>query len=366
MALRIAAIEAIPIGLPFRGPYRTATGRLERREMLIVRITAEDGTTGWGDAVPMSLRGGPGLEAVRAELERVCAPTLVGAGLGTDPGASVADALDRCREAGAGPQAISAVDVALLDLRGRHDGEPAWRTLGASAAAPVRCNATLGADPPAEAAAAAAAAVAAGFGCLKVKVGDGGGGERIAAVREAIGPTARIRLDANGAWSVDEAIARIGELEPLGIELVEQPCATVAELAAVRDASAVPIVADESVNDGAEASAGYARGAFDAATLKLAKVGGPHAAIAIAAAAPAYLSSALDSVLGIAAAAHTVQAMPERGFAAGLAHGLATSTLFADNVADDGPYSGPEIEAGAAPGLGVAVDEAAIERLRLR
>ena len=94
---------------------------------------------------------------------------------------------------------------------------------------------------------------------------------------------------------------------------------------------------------------------------------GPHAALAIAAdPLPSYLSSALDSALGIAAAAHTVQAMPARGFAAGLAHGLATSTLFADNVADDGPYSGPEIEAGAAPGLGVEVDEAAIERLRLR
>ena len=68
---------------------------------------------------------------------------------------------------------------------------------------------------------------------------------------------------------------------------------------------------------------------------------------------PAYLSSALDSALGIAAAAHTAQAMPRRGFAAGLAHGLATSALFADNVADDGALSGPEIAVTRPPGLGI-------------
>ena len=84
------------------------------------------------------------------------------------------------------------------------------------------------------------------------------------------------------------------------------------------------------------------------------------------AAVPAYLSSALDSALGIAAAAHTAQAMRRRGFAAGRAHGLATSPLFADNLADDGYLSGPEIEVGDTPGLGVDVDPEAIERLRLR
>ena len=162
------------------------------------------------------------------------------------------------------------------------------------------------------------------------------------------------------------ALGRIAKLEPLGLEFVEQPCATVAELAEVRAGTDVPVVADESVNDVAEAREATSLGAIDAATLKLAKVGGPRAAIAIAAVAPAYLSSALDSALGIAAAAHTVQAMRHRQFASGLAHGLATSSLFADNVADDGPLSGPEIEVGDRPGLGVDVDEDAIERLRLR
>ncbi len=86
----------------------------------------------------------------------------------------------------------------------------------------------------------------------------------------------------------------------------------------------------------------------------------------VARAAPAYLSSALDSTLGIAAAAHTALALPRWGFAVGLAHGLATASLFADNVADDHPWSGPEIELGERPGLGIDVDEPALSRLRLR
>ena len=228
------------------------------------------------------------------------------------------------------------------------------------------CNATLGADDPGPAAAAAAAAVRSGFGTIKVKVGDAEDVERVRAVRAAAGPGMRLRVDANGAWTVEEALARLATIEPLGIELAEQPCAGAAELGAVRKASPIPVVADESVTDLDDAGGGYARGRFDAATLKLAKVGGPNAAVAIAAAVPAYLSSALDSAIGIAAAVHTVQAMERRDFAAGLAHGLATSALFADNVADDGALSGPEIAVTDRPGLGIDVDESAIGRLRLR
>jgi len=359
--VRIAALEAIPVGLPFVRPYVTATGRLDRREMLIVRIAAADGTVGWGDAVPLSLRGGPSLDAIRDDLVRRCLPALTGTTI-----TSNAEAISRCRSAGAGAQALSAIDIALLDLRGRFEGKPAWRLLGATSAAEVPCNATLGADDPEPAAGAAATAVRAGFGTVKVKVGDAKDVERIRAVRSAAGPRTRLRVDANGAWTVDEALARLAAVEPLGIELAEQPCAGAAELGSVRAASPVPVVADESVNDLDDAGDGYGRGCFDAATLKLAKVGGPNAAVAIAAAVPAYLSSALDSAIGIAAAVHTVQAMERRDFAAGLAHGLATSALFADNVADDGALSGPEIAVTDRPGLGIDVDESAIVRLRLR
>lgn len=363
--MRIASLDTFPIGLPFARPYRSAAGRLERREMVVVRIASEDGAVGWGDAVPLSLRGGPRLEAVRRDLEEACRPALRGADLGEAATAHAAG-VGRCREAGAGAQALSAIDVALLDLAGKVGGEPAWRLLGAAAPGPVICNATIGADAPERAAAAAATAVRSRFTTIKVKVGDDGDVERMRAVRVAAGPDPALRIDANGIWPEQRAVERITTIAGLGLELAEQPCATLAGLAAVRARTGVPVVADESVSDLADARAAVAANACDAATLKLAKVGGPLAAIAIAAQAPAYLSSALDSVLGIAAAAHTARALPQRGFAAGLAHGLATAPLFTDNVADDRPWSGPQIELGERPGLGIDVDESAIARLRLR
>ena len=356
----------MPVGLPFRRPYLTATGALQRREMIIVRLRGTDGTTGYGDAVPMSLRGGRGLEAVRADLDDICAPALAGFRIGGDEPATVPDVLERCRVAGAGTQALSAVDIAMLDLIGKVEGLPAWQLLGAATPAPVSCNGTIGADAPEAAAEIAEAMVGKGFLTLKVKVGTGADLDRIQAIRATCGPDVMLRVDANSAWSAEEAVDALADLEPLGLQLVEQPCRTLDEMAEVRSISGARVVADESVSDLEQARQAIALDAVDAVTLKLAKVGGVNTATEIATAVPAYLSSALDSAVGIAAAAHAAQVLPAREFAAGLAHGLATSDLFTDNVADTAQLNGPILTLDDQPGLGLEVDEDAIERLRLR
>jgi L-alanine-DL-glutamate epimerase-like enolase superfamily enzyme len=361
--MRISSLETIPVALPFRERYLTSTGSLDAREMLVVRLTGPDGLVGWGDAVPMSLRGGDRLREVAADIE-ACGTVLAGADF--DRLADVSGLVAACGRSGAGRQALAGVEMALLDLLGRARDLPLWKILGAERAEPVPCNGTLGAGEPDAVAVAAAELASSGFETLKVKVGTGRDGERIRAVREAAGPDVALRLDANGAWDVPTAESTLGDLGDLGIELAEQPCASVGELAALRNLTAVPIVADESAGTAAEAEDAFAAGACDAVTIKLAKVGGIESAVAVAAAAPAYLSSALDSALGIAAAAHAAQVLPATGFAAGLAHGLATSGLFADNVADDQALRGPSIDPPTGPGLGVEVDETAIERLRIR
>ena len=360
--MRISALEAFPVAIPFREPYVTAAGTLERREMVLVRLRA-GAESGWGDAVPLSLRGGEGLDAVLADLEGTCRELLVGGELGpADPAAT--GALVACEQAGASMPALAAVDAALLDLAGRSSGEPAWRVLGASSAAAVDCNGTLGGGEPGEVAERAAELVRAGFRTLKVKVGTGADRERVGAVRAAADPSVALRVDANGSWDVETA--RV-ELSAMGaLELAEQPCATVEELAQLRRLVEVPVVADESVGTVEDADRALALAACDGATLKLSKVGGPRRALAVAAGLPCYLSSALDSPLGIAAAVATAQAMPATGFAARLAHGLATSPLFADNVADASAMRGPAIEPTGAAGLGVAIDEAAVKRLLIR
>ena len=367
--MRISSIETIPVGLPFREPYVTATGTLDRREMLILRITGPGREVGIGDAVPLSLRGGPALADVRRQIDDVCAPLLAKTEIDPEPEIvleAIAPALAACAAAGAGRQAIAGVEMALLDLIGKLRGEPIWRLLGAVLPVPVECNGTIGADEPAHAAAEAGSWARAGFTTLKVKVGTGDDIERMEAVRAAAGGTVALRVDANGAWDVATAAATLGALGSVGVELAEQPCASIPEMAELRTLVDVPIVADESAETPEAAADCMTAGACDAVTVKLAKVGGIAAALEVEEAAPAYLSSALDSPLGILAAAHAAQALPARGFAHGLAHGLATTALFADNVADPERLCGPTIELGEEPGLGAELDESALERLRLR
>jgi o-succinylbenzoate synthase len=207
-----------------------------------------------------------------------------------------------------------------------------------------------------------------GFSTFKLKLGAGDDVGQVRAVREALGPAARIRVDANAAWGVAEAKRRLGELEELGIELAEQPVATLEEAAEVAAATSIPIAGDESVESRADAERAASLGACDLTGVKLSKVGGPEEAIAIAEVLPSYLSSALDGPIGIAAAAQVAQTLRENapGGAIDLAHGLATQRLFASTVAAvecelrDGMLHPP-----TGPGLGVEIDERALDAHRL-
>jgi L-alanine-DL-glutamate epimerase-like enolase superfamily enzyme len=205
-----------------------------------------------------------------------------------------------------------------------------------------------------------------GFETFKLKVGAGDDAATVGAVRRAVGPAARLRIDANGAWSAPEAIARLKAIEPERIELAEQPAASLAELAEVRARTEIPIAADESVAAAADAKRAVEVGGCDLATIKLAKVGGIGAARRIAGIVPCYLSSALDGPVGIAAAGHLAQVLPGSAATDGLAHGLATQLLFAEQIA----RSQCEVRAGRLhlpedPGLGVALDDGALARARI-
>ena len=342
--MRIASVDVVPYALPFREPYVTANGRLERREMALVRLRSEDGAAGLGEAVPLSLRGGAGLEQVVRELRE--------SGGDSGDGVSV--------------PARAALEMARLDLRGKLEGEPAWSLLGAAEADSIACNATLAAADPQFVAAQAARWAGLGFDSFKLKVGVAGDVRQVEAVRAEVGDAARIRVDANGAWSPQEAILRLAAMERFGIELAEQPAQDLEDLAVVRGQTAVPIAADESVVTPADAERANELGACQLATVKLAKVGGIEAARAIADRLPTYLSSALDGPVGIAAAAHLAQALPRGGPAASLAQGLATQLLFDGTVASrecevrDGVLRLPD-----GPGLGVEIDEDALERHRI-
>jgi L-alanine-DL-glutamate epimerase-like enolase superfamily enzyme len=336
--MRIERIDVLPYALPFRSPYVTARGRLERRELVLVRLHA-DGVVGLGEAAALTLRGGDPLARIVRELEAVR--------LLPDGGIE--------KPAGMSAPASAALEIASLDLRARLAGEPAWRTLGADAARPIECNATLTAGPPAELAGQARAWAERGFRTLKLKVGMEGDVAQVAAARAAAPAGAKLRVDANGVWDVRLAEEKLAAMQPL--ELAEQPVPTIAELHDLRLLTQVPLAADESVGTVEDARA--AAGTCDYATVKLAKVGGPELALRIASELPVYLSSALDGPVGIAAAAHVAQVLPD----AGLAHGLATQLLFADSIGTGAELDGPWLRVPEAPGLGVELDEKALARL---
>jgi L-Ala-D/L-Glu epimerase len=359
--MRIDRLETVAYSLPFREPYVTARGTLERRELLLVKLHTSGGPAGIGETTALALRGGATLTEIDAELRERCAPAVEGQ---KATAAALVGLVAGVRGLGVSAQAACALDLALHDLVGRVEGEPVWRLLGGAEQRPVTCNATLVAGEPGAVADDAERWAADGFETLKLKVGMPGDVEQVASVRERVGRGARIRVDANGAWGPEEAIESLEAMGRHGLELAEQPAADLDGLAQVRRRVRTPIAADESVNDAGDARRAVELGACDLATVKLAKAGGIAAALEVADAVPTYLSSALDGPVGIAAAAHTAQVLPKGG--AGVAHGLATQRLFAETIAAQGPeLDGPLLHIPDEPGLGVRIDELALARHRL-
>lgn len=179
--------------------------------------------------------------------------------------------------------------------------------------------------------------IVAASGCrtAKVKVAEHGQPaaadlDRVAAVRDALGPDGRLRVDANGAWSVDQAARMLRAMAPFGLEYAEQPCATLAELAELRRRVDVPLAADESIRRAQDPLAVRAAGAADIVVLKVAPLGGVAQALRIAreCGLPVVVSSAVESSVGLAAGVALAAALPDLRYDCG----LATMSLLAGDV----------------------------------
>ena len=280
-------------------PYVTARGTLKRREMVLLRLRTRTALVGLGEAVPLSLRGG----------------VASGAGGRRAEAAGRADALDeatlRSRRRAVGPGTLRRARRRCWTCAG---GARRGRLRSVARAPnatrqPVQCNATLVAGEPAAVAADARALGRGGFATFKLKLGAGddvGQVRRGARGARAGGadPGRRQRRLGPGDGEADAA-----ELEPLEIELAEQPVATLEERPSwpARPRSRSPATR-------ASRRARMPSGRCEPApatwpAIKLSKVGGPEEAIAIAEVLPSYLSSALDGPVGIAAAAQVAQTL---------------------------------------------------------
>jgi len=340
----IVSIEVEPLSIPLREPFVIATGRIDTTRAALVRATLEDErgrrATGLGEAAalpPVTREDQPELLASIA----AAAPALQGAAIAgvDDVEALVARALPDSSVARAG------VEAAILDGWARLTGRPLFVALGAGAGAGARMSAatelitdiTLPISDPDRMAAGAAAHRRAGFTCFKVKVGRDWQAD-LASLRAVAGavPDASFRLDANAGFAPREALALVRAAldDGLRVECYEQPCAVddVAGMAEVAAGSPVPVVADESFRSAADLDRLLAARAAQAVNLKLGKLGGPLAALALArrardAGLRLMAGAMVETRVGLLAMAHVVAAL--------------------------GGFDGPRLRLATDPGLGV-------------
>ena len=339
------------VALHLRETFTTSHGSSDVRKNVIVRCGDDRGRVGFGEAAPYYGDVADALAEALGEFTRD--PAALGS-LAAHVSAWIErrDASRFESPALPGP-ARSALESALLDLEGQRRGCSVAALLGGDPAARVETSFTLGRAEPEEMAARARRASA--WRLLKVKVGGRDDEACLAAVRAAA-PAVRIRADANGGWSADEALERVRMLAAHGVELIEQPIAPgdVDAIARLAEQSPIPIWVDESVRSAADVAL-HARAATGV-VLKLGKCGGIQGTLACVAAARAaelsvMIGCMVESSVGITAGAHVATLC-----------GLAD--LDGNLLLRNDPYQGVQVEDGHLvlpnrPGLGVRVRDSA-------
>jgi o-succinylbenzoate synthase len=364
--VRLVRAQLTPFALRLRAPLATAHGTQRLRRGVLLALESADGLVGFGEATAPEGFGAESPDESLAAIRALCERLLTRE---SRPSEALFAALDA--QPIRAPAARFALETALLDLGAQARGVPLADALGEGRAArrSVPVNALLSATRPDAAASEARSAVDRGFETLKLKVGaDDPAADcaRLAAVRAEVTDAAELRIDANGAWSVERAIEVLRKLDTLDLEVAEQPVdpSDVAGLARVRAAVLVPIAADEAASDFERAARVLESRAADALVLKPAVLGGLRPAAMLARRAHAagmrvWVTTSLDGAIARAAALALAAALPEPLPACGLATGELLETDLGD---------GPEPKQGMlhvseTPGLGAAPSSGALREL---
>jgi len=361
-AMRLRRIDWIGYRVPFRNRFVAADVSAEYRHGLLLRLEAENGLLGFGESSPVGPGSARAVTGMAAELAAL-APALLDSSLaGESPLACALPVLSL-----SSPPIRFGVETAVLDLLGKARNSPLASLLGGKPGK-VPVNALLFSSAPGGIASETREAVEEGFRALKLKVGAlpiDEDIERVAAAREAAGGGIAIRVDANQAWSVGEAVEAIARMAPFGIEYVEQPVGAedLAGLAAVRAAVSTPIAADEAVRSLEDVRRLLETGAADFLIVKAGRTGLFEAVRILgflrAAGMPAVVTSSLEAGIGLAASLHLAASSGP----ASLPCGLATAPLL-ESVLASAPLmpSGGMLQCPDGPGLGTEPEEAALMR----
>lgn len=353
--MRISEIQVAALALPLARPFKTALREVDSIRDVAVRITADTGEVGYGEAPPTAVITGETAASIRSAVLDYIRPAL----LGRDP-EDLEDVMARLRGCMAhNTSAKAAVDMAIYDLVCKHRGVALYRFLGGAREC-FETDITISLGPVPEMVSESLDAVRRGFRCLKLKVGREGLADaaRVAAVRKAVGGGVTLRVDANQGYSAREAVAVISrmEAEGLDVELVEQPVPAedFEGLLAVTRAVKTPILADESVFSPADARRILDAHAADLINIKLMKTGGIHEALRICdlaerAGVTCMIGCMLESKLSVSAAAHLAAARPVVTRADLDGPSLCSADPFTGGPVFDGPW----VRMTGASGIGI-------------
>ncbi|MGE3798037.1 MAG: mandelate racemase/muconate lactonizing enzyme family protein [Thermomicrobiales bacterium] len=360
--MRITSVDTYLVEIPFREPFVVWRGSIPSKQFVFVRITTDEGLTGWGEAAPFLFYAPETAQDVLSMIRDVMSGELIG----RDPRDVRAIARHFAMLDGH-EFAKAAVETALWDLLGKAYGLPVFRLLGGPVRDSVPLLNVLHSGEPAEMAEEARQWVDRGLTRLKLKIGFGIDRDEamVAAVREAVGPSVLVRADAEESYERKDALKVGRRLERYDLELISQPVARSdwEGMAFLRQSLETPVLADEGIHSPHDVMTCVRHGASDMINIKVLKSGGAlnslaMAAISEAAHLPVVIGSMIEAGIGTLMGAHVAITLP-----GAFSTELCGPFLMIDHLLD----TPMRIENGHlwlsdAPGLGAAVDLARLEQ----
>ncbi|GIO09502.1 dipeptide epimerase [Brevibacillus reuszeri] len=361
--MKIKSVQVHAIRIPLLRPFIVAYATYYEMPSIIVRAETEDGLVGFGESVPDQHVTGETWESTYALLVHHLIPAIIG----ENPFdiERIHDLMNQCVYQA--PAAKAAIDIACYDLMGKAAGQPVYHLLGGKYHPTLSLPYVLSILAPEIMAEEAKQAVASGFDSVKIKVGADLMTDvlRIRAVREAVGPAVRLRVDANQGWvNRANSLFALGQIEDCQIDWMEQPVLAddLEGLADIRRQTTIPIMVDEGLLGPSEMREVIAKKAADKVNIKLMKCGG------------IYPASKLVHQAEMAGMECQIGSMPESsvGSAAGAHLSIAKKNIISNELA--GPFifskdvgnltcQGNQIVVSDKPGLGIEVDEAILAEL---